>query len=145
MIQNLDLNILIELKTKRVLNVSLADKPGVCEAGYRIMTGDPAYYLYIALTGHDWSEPPCSTLPSYANLARAHIQANQQRNNAWRLAQEVVNRWGLHIRPWLGCYLHHNGKIVEDAPEYYILLDLVTGKRISPAAQYLIIERPQNR
>ncbi len=146
MIQNIDLNILIELRTKRVMNVQLSTTPGICEDGYRILIGEPAYYLYIALTGHDWSEHPGMATPTYANTARAHIQANAWRNPAWGLVREVVNQWGLHIRPWLGCYLYQNGKLVEDAPEYRLLFGLLTGRCINPAAHYTIVPRPfQNR
>jgi len=143
--QYVDLHILIELKAKRVLDVELNTKPTICEDGYRVLIGEVAYYLYIALTGHDLSEHPNVALPIYANTARAHIQANAHRNAAWGLAREVVNQWGLHIRPWLGSLLLQNGKVVTDAPEYHILIDLVTNQRINPSAQYTIIERPKNR
>ena len=145
MTQNVDLNILIELKTNRVMNVQLATTPGICEDGYRILRADPAYYLYIAITGHDWSEHPGLASPIYASTARAHLQANAWRTPAWELAREVMNRWGLHIRPWLGCFLYQDGKLIEDAPEYHILVDLVTGRRMKPTAHYTVVDRPENR
>ncbi len=148
MTQNVDLNILIELKkgSLRVLNVKFSNAPIICEDGYRVIMSEPAYYLYIALSGHNCNEHPGIASPIYANTARAHIQANAWRNKGWGLAREVINQWGLHIRPWLGCFYLKDGKLVDDAPEYNILIDLATGQKIKPTAQYTVVERPsENR
>lgn len=126
----------------RVHTIGLSPTPLVIPAeGYLNLVGEVAEWLYVALTGHTYDEPPfqpnCSLIR--ANAARAYIQAKQHTQAAWRIAQEVVEQWGLHIQPWLGCIIQSDdGKIVEDAQEYWSIYCLVTGAEIPSALQYSI-------
>ena len=153
----LELNptILIEPGTHRVTWVSLAGQVPepyqrlVEQAGYKILQGHPAHWLYIALAGHRMNELPNQASPIYARAARAYIQLMQINLNkprpdlrpraaAYHLARLVLNQWGHHIRPWLGMHLYNprTGQALTDAPEHHLLIDLISGQRIAPQDQH---------
>jgi hypothetical protein len=133
---NVYLVINIEQRTRRVMQIGLSLTPIVIANEGRLnLVGDIAQWLYIALTGHRYDEPPKRSSLIQANAARAHIQARQHTKPGWRIAYEVISQWGLHIQPWLGCLIEQDGKIVEDVPEYRLLFDLVTGRAIPPVCQ----------
>lgn len=126
----------IEQHTRRVLQVGLSPTPLVIPDPGRLNLVSPiSDWLYLALTGHAYDQPPFHATFYQANAARAHILARQHTKPAWRIAQEVINQWGHYIRPWFGCLIQQDGQVVEDAKEYHLLYNLATGKEISPVEQ----------
>lgn len=126
----------IEQHTRRVMQIGLGPSPFVIPDPGRLNLIHPiSDWLYLALAGHSHDQPPFLATTYQANAARARILARQQDLPAWRIAQEVINQWGTHIQPWLGCLIEKDGQVVEDAKEYRLLYDLMTGKEISPTEQ----------
>ena len=127
----------IELRTRRVMQIGLSPTSLVIPAEDRLnLVGEVAEWLYVALTGHSYDDIPYNAAFFKANGARAYIQARQHTKAAWRIAQEVVNQWGEHIQPWLGCLIQaDDGTIIQDAPEYTVLFSLATGREIPPVMQ----------
>ena len=103
---NKSLFMVIEKSTMRVLEVALATNCFGVRPGYIVITGEPAHWLYIALTGHSISQHPHLTNAYMARSARALIvkigDSNHDEPGGYTIARQVVTQWGQHVQPWFG-------------------------------------------
>jgi hypothetical protein len=79
---------------------------------YIYLRGRPAAWLYLALAGHNYGAPPCTSSPMLARMARCDLASFKparyyphplrERVEGYNLAAQVVREWGERITPGLG-------------------------------------------
>jgi len=92
-------------------------------SGKLVIRGEPAAWLYLALTGHNFGLSPQVTNLAAARFARALITGRII--GGYLLARRVLWHWGDFIQPYFGIkLLNAQNRVIEEHPFYRIRLPL---------------------
>ena len=91
-----------------------------------ILVGEPADWLFAAVTGRFFGMHPDQASTAVAMTAREVIRTMAGVDEGFRAAQEAVEAHGPHIRPWLGTTkLDEKGRPILDDPCYEYEFELI--------------------
>lgn len=94
-----------------------------------ILVGEPADWLFAAVTGRFFGVHPDEATVEAALTAREVLRTMAEVDEGFRVAWEAVTAHGPHIRPWLGTTkLDEHGRPILDDPCYEYEFELPIGE-----------------